>query len=60
MRPQQLDVTLELGLDVLKDRLDRVAVRVAYRSHTHSSTNSSQLSLASLRGRLIEYQLRMA
>ena len=37
MRPQQLDVTLELGLDVLKDRLDRVAVRVAYRSHTHTA-----------------------
>ena len=47
MRSQQLDVALELGLDVLKDWLDRVAVRVAWFTTHQNITNIALYAFSS-------------
>ena len=49
VRSHELDVTLKLRLDVLKDWLDRVAVRVSWftqQQHTTRQTTDSQTKLA--------------
>jgi len=59
VRSHELDVTLKLRLDVLKDWLDRVAVRVAwFTPHQHTTRQTRMWANAQRDGRPAEHRWR--